>query len=241
MSNKILFVFEGEKTEEQIISNLQTFFVNENTTIKCVYGAEIYQIYKEIVADDDLDTFSLIKDRNAKNMAVLSGYSRDEFAEIYMFFDYDGHSTLAHDNKLRELLEFFKEETDKGKLYVSYPMVEALKHICDYDTFKDLRVECKVNIAYKSVVHNSAIKELSNFNKYCLETWKQVVNAHLKKMNYIVSDSFILPNEIISQLIIFSKQMEKYVDVDATIAVLSAFPIFVHDYYGNDETKKRIE
>ncbi len=41
MSNKILFIFEGEKTEVQIVSSLQMYFVNENTTVQCVYGAEI--------------------------------------------------------------------------------------------------------------------------------------------------------------------------------------------------------
>ncbi len=158
-----------------------------------------------------------------------------------MFFDYDGHSTLADDDKLKELLEFFKEETDKGKLYVSYPMVEALKHICDYDSFKDLKVECKQNIAYKNIVHNSAIKELSNFKSYSSETWKLLINIHLKKMNYIVIDSYSLPDKLIPQIILFSKQLEKYIFIDSTVAVLSAFPIFLHDYYGIIEIKKRIE
>lgn len=241
MPNKILFIFEGEKTEAQIISSLQTFFVNENTTIECVYCAEIYQIYKEIAADKDLDTFNLIKERNIKNEAILNGYTRDDFAEIYMFFDYDGHAPLADDNKLKELLEFFKEETDKGKLYVSYPMVEALKHICNYETFKDLTVECKKNISYKNIVHTSCIKGLRNFNKYDLKTWKQLINVHLKKMNFIVNDSYTLPSDIIFQRIIFSKQLEKHININATVAVLSAFPVFLHDYYGCEEIKKRIE
>lgn len=241
MPNKILFIFEGEKTEAQIVSSLQTFFVNENTTIECVYCAEIYQIYKEIAADKDLDTFNLIKERNIKNEAILNGYTRDDFAEIYMFFDYDGHAPLADDNKLKELLEFFKEETDKGKLYVSYPMVEALKHICNYETFKDLTVECKKNISYKNIVHTSCIKGLRNFNKYDLKTWKQLINVHLKKMNFIVNDSYTLPSDIIFQRIIFSKQLEKHININATVAVLSAFPVFLHDYYGCEEIKKRIE
>jgi hypothetical protein len=244
MANKILFVFEGKKTEKLIVSNLQTFFVNENTIVKCVYGAEIYQIYKEIVADENLDTFNLIKERNIENKAILHSYTRDDFAEIYMFFDYDGHATLADDNKLKELLEFFKEETDKGKLYVSYPMAEALKHICDYETFKDLTVECKKNISYKNIVHDSCIKSLKSLihcNSYNLETWKQLINVHLKKMNFVVNDSFTLPGDIISQFIIFSKQLEKYININSTVAVLSAFPVFLHDYYGNAEIKKRIE
>ena len=242
MSNKILFVFEGEKTEEQIVSNLQkTFFVNEDTIVKCVYGAEIYQIYKMIVDDEDLDTFNLLKERNIKNKEMLNKYNRSDFAEIYMFFDYDGHSTLADDCKLVELLKFFKEETDKGKLYISYPMVESLKHICSYDDFRDLTVDCKENIEYKRIVHESCLTTLSNFTIYDLEIWKNLIKVHLKKMNYIVAGSFSFPDSIVPQNIIFIKQFSMYINVNATVAVLSAFPIFLHDYYGNDGIKKRIE
>jgi redox-regulated HSP33 family molecular chaperone len=52
MSN-ILFIFEGEKTENQIINNLTKHFINEqkNTLITCAYCAEIYQLHKEISKD----------------------------------------------------------------------------------------------------------------------------------------------------------------------------------------------
>ncbi len=241
MSNKVLFVFEGDKTEAQILSNLQTFFLDASTTVKCVYGAEIYQIYKDIKDDDDLDTFNFIRERTTKNKEVLDGLNRSDFAEIYMFFDYDGHSSLADDGKLKELLVFFNEETEKGKLYVSYPMVEALKHICDNSTFKDLTVECKKNIGYKNIVHKSAINELKSFNKYELNTWKALITVHLKKANFIINDTYTLPNELLSQILIFSKQLEKYINTNSIIAVLSAFPLFLHDYYGNEEIKRRLE
>lgn len=241
MSNKILFVFEGARTEGQIILHLQNFFLKEDTTIKCVYGAEIYQIYKEISADNDLDSFNLLKERSIENKTILENYSREDFAEIYMFFDYDGHSSLADDDRLKELLDFFDEETDKGKLYISYPMVEALKHICDYNTFKDLAVNCKENIGYKQIVAKDSIKEFINFNSYQFPIWKQLINIHLKKMNYIVNGSFSLSNELYSQLLIFSKQLEKYILPYSKVAVLSAFPIFLNDYYGCEEIKKQIE
>lgn len=241
MSNNILFIFEGGRAEEQIVSNLQKFFVNENTIIKCVFGGEIYQIYKKIVEDSDLDTFNLIKERNSETQDILSGYNRNDFAEIYMFFDYDGHSDKADDIKLKELIDFFKEETDKGKLYVSYPMVEALKHICDYETFKDLSVKCKDNIGYKNIVHQTTLNKLSQINNYDLDTWKNLIIVHLKKANFISYDKFELPNDLISQFIIFSKQLEKYINPYSIVAVLSAFPIFLHDYYGNEELMKRIE
>ena len=240
MANKILFVFEGEATEEKIVSSLQKFFVNESTTIKCVYGAEIYQIYKLIAADNDLDTFNLIKERNLEKNAILADYNRDDFAEIYMFFDYDGHSSLADDDKLKQLLEFFNEETDKGKLYISYPMVESLKHINSFETFRDLSIECKYNINYKRIVADTALKELINFNSYLIDTWKRLINVHLKKMNFVITDSYVLPDRLHSQQRLFSEQLNKYILPHSTVAILSAFPIFLHDYYGNEELIKRL-
>ena len=241
MSNKILFVFEGEKTEEQIVRSLQKFFVNENTIVQCVFGAEIYQMYKDIVNDPDLDTFNLIKERNIENKKTLDQYIRSDFAEIYLFFDYDGHSTLADDNKLKELVGFFSEETDKGRLYVSYPMVEALKHIEDYENFKNLTFHCKNNISYKNLVHNTCIKNLSDFKKFDMDVWKQIILVHLKKMNFIVAGDYTLPKELFSQMVVFTNQLAKYILPYSKVAVLSAFPVFLHDYYGNEELKKRIQ
>lgn len=239
MSNNILFIFEGGRAEEQIVSNMQKFFVNENTIIKCVFGGEIYQIYKKIVEDPDLDTFNLIKERNIETKLILEGYNRSDFAEIYMFFDYDGHSDKADDSKLKDLIEFFNEETDKGKLYVSYPMVESLKHICDFATFKDLTVRCKDNIGYKNIVHQTALNELSKMKNYDLDTWKNLINAHLNKANFICFDKFEFPNDLISQFTILYNQLEKFIYPASIVAVLSAFPIFLHDYYGNEEFKKQ--
>jgi hypothetical protein len=241
MPNNILFIFEGGRAEEQIVSSFQKFFVNENTTIKCVFGGEIYQIYKRIVEDQDLDTFNLIKERNKETQDILSGFNRNDFAEIYMFFDYDGHSDKADDSKLNKLLEFFNEETEKGKLYISYPMVEALKHICDYETFKDLTAKSKDNIGYKNIVHQTALNRLSKINNYDLDTWKLVIKAHLKKANFISNDKFELPNDLIRQFVILYKQLEKHINPFSMVAVLSAFPIFLHEYYGNEEIMRRIE
>lgn len=243
MSNKVLFVFEGDKTEGQIVDNLQKTFldaIDKEMSIKCVFGAEIYQIYKDIVADEDLDTFSLLKERSNKNREILKDFTRNDIAEIHMFFDYDGHSTLADDEILSDIINYFNEETGKGKLYVSYPMVESIKHIDDYDNFKYLTVKCKENIKYKNVVHETCLKELAQFSKYDIGTWIKLINAHLMKMNFIVNNNYSFPSAIQSQIQIFSKQLEGYVNITSSVAVLSAFPVFLHDYYGNIRLKEKL-
>ncbi len=240
MSNNILFIFEGPKTEKSITDNLIKFFVNENTVITCAYCTTIYKTYSDISADEYLDTFNLVKDIEA-NKDTLKDYKRSDFAQIFMFFDYDGHATNASDKKLNDLLDFFNEETEKGKLYISYPMVEALKHIESYDTFKDLIVSSQDFENYKKIVSDNCIETLKHFHLYDIDTWKTVIKSHLMKMNDIVNDTYQFPISVIDQLTIFSKQIEKHINKDKTVAILSAFPIFLHDYYGNEELRKRIE
>jgi len=239
MSNNILFIFEGPKTEKSITDNLIKFYVNENTVITCAYCTTIYKMYADISEDAFLDTFNLVKDIEA-NKDTLKDFKRSDFAQIYMFFDYDGHATNASDKKLNDLLEFFNEESEKGKLYISYPMVEALKHIESYETFKELKIECKDFENYKKMVSDNCIDTLKHFHLYDIDLWKKVIETHLKKMNDLVNNRYELPVAIIDQMTIFNKQLEKYINIDQTVAVLSAVPIFLHDYYGNEELKKRI-
>lgn len=231
MANNILFVFEGEKTEKQITNNLTQYFVNENTIVQCAYCAEIYQLYRQISIDEDLDTFELLKEI-PQNVQNLSGYYRDDFAEIYMFFDYDGHSSLADDGRLKQALNFFDEETKFGKLFLSYPMIEALKHYSNSIDFKSLKVKAKENIGYKQIVDSESKNQLKQITKYTKATWIQLIELHLKKMNHIVREDYSLPTENTHQNDIFLNQLEKYINVDSTVAVLSSFPVFLFDYYG---------
>ncbi len=240
MSDNILFILEGNNPDKSIADDLTKFFVNENTVVTCAYCTTIYKMYADISEDEYLDTFSLVKEI-AANKDVLKDFKRSDFSQIYMFFDYDGHASNASDEKLSDLLEFFNEETEKGKLYISYPMVEALKHIESFDTFKDLKVACKDFQGYKKIVNANCIKCLIDFNCYNLDIWKELIVAHLKKMNEIVNSTYEFPAVIVDQLTIFHKQLEKHINIDQTVAVLSAFPIFLHDYYGNEELKKRLE
>jgi hypothetical protein len=225
MSNNILFIFEGERPEKQITDNLTKYFINENSVIQCAYCANIYRLYKDIEEDEDLDTFQLLK-ALPNNREILSSYKRDDFAEIYMFFDYDGHDTIADDGKVLELLNFFDEETFRGKLYISYPMVEALKHYSESIDFKLLKVEAKSNIKYKQIVGEEAKNELIHITKYTKEIWIFLIEIHLMKMNFIVNADFSLPIKRCTQVDIFENQLEKYINKTSDIAVLSSFPIW---------------
>ena len=254
-----LFVFEGVRAESKYVDMLEQYFLGKRISVKCVYDAEIYQLYKVLKEEDaDFDLVELLKERNKENAELLRDYTRDSLAYIYLFFDYDPHSTLADDDKIEEMLDFFDNETENGLLYISYPMLEAIRHYKDMQSFKDLTVKCKrANCPYKedcdevedclnephykNVSASECQPQLTNINKYTKEVWQELIRAHVSKMNYLVHDVFELPKQIEAQSVIFSKQLEKHINHKCPkVAVLSAFPIYVLDYYGIETLKKKL-
>ena len=233
----ILMIFEGAKTEPNILENIKKYFLNEKkeVVVKAIFGTTIYSLYQKFINfdefDDDLDTFTLAQTMNSE----LEYISKDQIAEIYMFFDYDKQASNSSDEKLLKMLKIFNNETEKGKLYISYPMIEAIKHLKKETSFKDIVAKCEK--AYKSEVAFSCDEEFKNFSNYTKKIWEYVVNQHSKKANYVVNDNFIFPTSLISQNEIFEKQKEKYINISENVAVLGSFPIFLLDYYGIDKFK----
>ena len=74
--------------------------------------------------------------------------------------------------------------------------------------------------------------------------WGGILNLiilHLRKMSYICNNTYELPKTLISQLEIFSKQLEKYILPGNKVNILSSFPPFIHDYYGNENTIAKLK
>lgn len=255
-----LFIFEGVRAESIYVDSLERHFLGKRIAVKCVYDAEIYQLYRQLKDEDfALDMVELLKERNQENAELLKDYTRDSFAYIYLFFDYDGHSTLANDDKIAEMLSYFDNETENGLLYISYPMLEAIRHFRDMDSFKELTVKCKRNNCiykdecedvdacfhephYKTFSALDCRPQLNNINKYTKEVWQELIRAHVYKMNYLVNEVFDFPTQIETQSKIFNKQLEKYISHRCPkVAVLSGFPLYVLDYFGIETLRKRVE
>lgn len=262
---KHLFVVEGRIDEPWYLDMLDRNFFNERVSIKCVYDAEIYQLYKQMKADDfELDIVTLLKERNAENKALLQDLTNEDFSSIYLFFDYDAHSTMADDAKIAEMLQYFCNDTENGMLFISYPMVEALRHYHDREGFKTLCVKCKrgtnfenTNCPYKNdcetleecynephykkLYKTQCLPELlrSNINNVCL--WKEVISSNIYKANYLVNDIYEMPSDLISQESIYQQQLIKHINHKCPqVAVLSAFPMYVLEYYGTERIKNII-
>jgi len=243
--NILLAIFEGEKTEAQIFDSLKAHFPLENKhrVIMAAYGTEIYQLWQEIKQDEFVDTFQLIKERlakvsggiNKKTAEELRGISRNQVSEIYLFFDYDGHATNSCDEHVQQMLQIFNNETELGKLYISYPMVEALKHVQRQVDFTLTTVEAKQNIAYKNLVNSNS--DFVHFKRYQKQDWQFLFLQHISKAHYIVKALADKPEVYqqfleLSQEVIFAQQLQRYILPLARVAVLSGFPFFIIEYFG---------
>ena len=262
----ILFIFEGKDDKTYFESIKRLFFPEKSETFVCTYNSNIYSLYTKLKNHDalngklEVDTVSDIKEiLIEKGDNTLKDIREDEVSEIYLFFDYDFQEksrTLEENNKrLSEMLEYFTDETDNGKLYINYPMVESLRYTkelpdndywhytvsrqkCQEDNFKHQVHEFsfyKSNLEYLVLTIKPADDETKIQQKAdtAKTNWLHLVTMNTSKANYICNDKNELPEEVNSQKEIYDNQLAKYVGTEeCKVSILNAFPIFLFDYFG---------
>lgn len=243
MSSIILCVTEGEKTEVKVLERLQAEFLDQPIEIIC-FGTNIYQLYRK-VKDEDIEfltTYEILQEisqeRRGKRDDVLSQYSQIAIAEIYLFFDYDGHDNLAakYPECIEKMLDIFNNETENGKLYISYPMVEAFKH----PIIKDEIYDISQGSTYKNYVSKICPEQLNKFINRPLnkKDWSNYFIEHMKAINLLVRNDFSYPsdylhiNDSFTQVGIYENQVAKYVKPKNHILVLTPFALFLIEYLG---------
>lgn len=251
----ILFVFEGEEREPMLYKTLEKiYFPKRNNNIICSFRNNIYELYKELKEMDcDGDVVSVLRERLSKRKdSTLDGLKSADFSEIYLFFDYDfqhAHLSFVEINKrVEEMLQLFCEETENGKLYINYPMVESIRYTkelpdSNYVNYAVDREDCRdfKRIANDFSYYNSfdyiLFKEgesptKDKFNRI-KDNWTYLKKMNVSKANYIVSGKYEMPanKSDINQEMIFKKQKYKYIEANDCVAVLNSFPIFIYEYF----------
>ena len=252
-----LIIYEGEKTEPKIFQNIKENLFNEDTLeipIEAAYGGNIYSLYKECQSDPDLDLVAIIKEsirrkNNSKTITMFSKFlqlSVDDFSEIYLFFDCDIHHHPSKQNEqsylktnlfeLEEMLTYFDEETEKGKLYISYPMIEALIEVPKDEDFLS---RCKIVVEdFRSYKKQTCelYASATDFSRYTQTTWKKLCQHNIKKANFIISQNYVLPSYNVfttkcRQLDIFKYQKILLLN-ENKVYIISAIPLFLVEYFG---------
>ena len=261
----ILFVFEGKDDKTYFESIKRLFFPEKSDTFVCTYNSNIYSLYTKLKEHDalnnlfEVDTVSVLKEiLLEKGDKTLKKIREDEVSEIYLFFDYDFQEktrTLEENNRrLSEMLEYFTDETENGKLYINYPMVESLRYTKelpdeDYWKYTVSRQYCQ-KVAFKQQVHEfsfyrsndyivlsiKALEGKSRIQKkidVAKRNWQYLVTMNTSKANFICNGKNEVPDIVDEQRHIFENQLSKYVETErCEVSILNAFPIFLFDYFG---------
>ncbi len=264
----ILFIFEGKKCEPRLFETLKhLFFIKETEPFVCTYNSNIYSLYSKLKEFDVFEsvaasgnTVTILNDILQKNGdSTLADILEVDVSEIFLFFDYDfqeSRLTLEENNRhIKEMLEYFNDETENGKLYINYPMVESVfytkqlpdRNYMNYDVtrgacchFKTLARDFSF---YKSFEHllvsnNKNEKEEKKLlrRQTAKENWLHLIDMNVRKANFICTDIDAMPTskEDVIQSDIYENQLAKYVNTEVCrVAVLNSFPIFLYDYFGD--------
>lgn len=250
----ILFVFEGDEREPRLYRTLERlYFPKENDNIICSFGNNIYELYNELLEYDACgDIVSLMRERLAdRGDSTLDGIRSSDISEIFLFFDYDFQNSQLSleeiNRRVEKMLTLFDDETDNGKLYINYPMIESISYTKELpdDEFVNYvvsREECKdfKRLAREFSAYNSFDHiffkdgEIPTKEKYLKvkDNWQYLKQMNVSKANLIISGQHSMPAEksVVNQLSLFSCQVLKYVNPNGNVSILNSFPIFIYEY-----------
>lgn len=242
----ILFIFEGKRREVRFYNALKRVYWGKEEIIVSVFDCNIDALYhdmEDLGEGADVVELMMGRYRGKKNNPFEGISSSDSFSEIYLVFDYDFHDITRTPEQMNEqlkyLLAFFNEETDNGKLYVNYPMLEAVaftKELPDKDfhSYTVSRQNCR---SFKALVHNFSYYPNFDFllrgsNEEMKRNWNLILEQNVQKAKMMTEAE--RPN----QREILDAQISKYECLDGCqVAILSAFAMLLNDWRGvrNDD------
>ena len=218
-----LFITEGQVTEVRIIRALNEIFIQSDIEFLriCTNIYHLYHAYlkeKEDV-EDEIDMFIFLKQYDKKD--VLKTIKKNDIRSIYLFMDLDAHEPLAerYPECLPEMFELFNNETENGKLYVSYPMVEAFQHPLKPSREVYSILPQPPDLDYKSFININKSTDLSGIKFITKENWINSFIKHLKTANFLINENLLsIPNydsnflENLNQKEIYKHQLLKFIE-----------------------------
>ena len=208
----ILFVVEGENDETSFISTIfKVCYKNQNYCFY-KYKTNIHVLAKKIEEEypdfDESDEFDIrLVLRSLGNEDVLSR----KYTDIYLIFDFDPQHSDPQFEMVKRMMLYFNESYDKGKIFINYPMIQSYKHFSKLpdQNFKNKIVSDADFYHYKELVNEeSNFKQLSKYDYFTIYS---LAAHHLKKANYIINDTYSIPDKISYLDWDFSNILEKQI------------------------------
>ena len=227
MKTKILLIVEGEKTEPNILGSASHGLLSLiGADYEIVPFAnpiyELYDAYKNNEYDDLVSYLRLEKGLKIDDNIL----SKNAFSAIYLIFDYEPQDHKYSDKKILDLLETFNNETELGKLYINYPMVESYYHLESLpdDKYNDRMVSLDGlnGKKYKKMVNLSTCLRK---NKISNRDLCFIIMHNYNKCQFITNND----SNNIDYKSVLKKQI-KLKNSDNKIFILSTFALIPFDY-----------
>ena len=195
MSN-ILFITEGLVDEVNFINAIYNVCYKSKKYNIYSYKTTIHTLVSKLFVngkiDKDLDIRLTLKENETdeEKREILS----KTYSDIFLVFDLDPHHDNVKFKKIKMMLENFNDSTDKGKLYINYPMLQSFKHLRKMpdNEFKDRKVMLKDIAKYKNI--SSKESDYDNLTQYNYPILISIAIHHLKKFNYILNGEYEIPD-----------------------------------------------
>lgn len=250
--NKIAFVMEGVSREPKYLENmLSAFFPNQ--TIECIClpaGRNIYALWKTMEKDDfQTNVIDVLREQSVTIKNQLNGMKQEDFSQVFLFFDYDPQQTSlnpkkdpAPDKVVLKMLKDFNNETENGKLFISYPMVEALRDFQDGNC-KPHGPNCKVplNMVKHYKKNSGRDNKYADTTKFTNETWRLILSVFLARFHCLMgrteqdSLEYFFTNQSDNLQEIIFQRILAICKISKEVFILSAFPAFLFDYFKKEK------
>ena len=226
----ILCIFEGEGREVAYFKTMKNIYFSENNFVVCCFGNDIYELYKKIKKDEDLDILEILRESSdvPRNAEILEPYARDDFSQVFLFFDFECQDEQFCGRKLLDMIDLFDEETDNGKIFISYPMIEAIRDIPHFDTYINHKVHydnCRGRIYKGMSADGETIFNDPRHNDK--NNWDKLVKINIQKANFITSGNQHDLITIPQQDELATKQIDS-LNQTREIFVISSYPLFIY-------------
>ena len=270
----ILFIVEGERLEPEVINRMAEVYglrcdiTSVCTNIHILYQqlkkdegySDVIPVLREILRSRlaSLEKFSPSSEQKHKISRTQEDLAKLErsFASVYLVFDSELHHR-SNDNlapldviekniaELKEMLEFFDNETDQGKLYVNYPMMESYRDCDNFfdEGYRDRLVSLDILFGrtpakgYKSLVASRKLANIRN-RHISQEQFNRLTCMNVFKLNWMKHHLWQKPNydeflKISLQENILELEHYSCRSLNA-VAVLNTLLFFIIDYKGRD-------
>lgn len=249
-TKRILFITEGKKPDRKLVKsvcNFQRDFFSQKIDYEIViFSTNIYSLYKKLKENQYEQTVELACEMSDGEFE----YTSEDFTLIYLFFDLDAQHYKEDKkdkdvekiyneiyNKIEEMLNLFDNATENGKLFLSYPMVEASNYFherfINYDSINLISYPVFSELHFKDAC-KIFIKENGPFQirmKDKNQIWLSLTLYTTYILFYLKINSFI-QDGIIDSKDIFLKQYNDFILPLERVLLLSAFPQYLLDFYG---------